>query len=96
MHYFRSNTEIIVHDIPQRKHLVKLPGAHKGKVTGMCWSDGDKLLSCGVDRTVKLWDTRTLSDADGEMEVDAGPSEVSTYFVNMNKLSEHINRVDNH
>ena len=62
----------------------------------MCWSDGDKLLSCGVDRTVKLWDTRTLSDANGEMEVDAGPSEVSTYFVNMNKLSEHRNRVDSH
>ena len=49
-----------------------------------------------MDRTVKLWDTRTLSDADGEMEVDAGPSEVSTYFINMNKLSEHINRVDSH
>ena len=49
-----------------------------------------------MDRTVKLWDTRTLSDADGEMEVDAGPSEVSGYFKNLNKLSEHGNRVDNH
>ncbi|KAI5115053.1 hypothetical protein M0805_005214, partial [Coniferiporia weirii] len=67
--------EIIVHDVPQRKHLLRLSGAHKGKVSGLCWSEGDRLLSCGVDRNVKLWDTRTSSDADGDMDVDAGPSE---------------------
>ncbi|KAL5478492.1 SOF1 [Sanghuangporus weigelae] len=67
--------EIIVHDVPLRRHLLRLPGAHKGKVSGLCWAEGDRLLSCGVDRNVKLWDTRTLSDADGDMDVDAGPSE---------------------
>lgn len=68
--------DIVVHDVPQRSHLLKVPSAHKGKVSGLCWAEGDKLLSCGVDRTVKLWDTRTSSDANGNMEVDAGPSEV--------------------
>ena len=69
--------DIIVHDVPQRRHLLHLSGAHKGKVSGLCWAEGDRLLSCGVDRNVKLWDTRTVSDADGSMDVDAGPSEVS-------------------
>ena len=68
--------EVIVHDVPLRRHLLRLPGAHKGKVSDLCWAEGDRLLSCGVDRNVKLWDTRTLSDADGDMDVDAGPSEV--------------------
>ena len=67
---------IIVHDIPERKRLVQISDAHKGKVSGLCWAEGDRLLSCGVDRNVKLWDTRTLSDANGDMDVDAGPSEV--------------------
>ena len=70
-----------MHDIPQRKSLLKLPGAHKGKVSGLCWSDGDRLLSCGVDRTVKLWDTRTMSDANGDMDVEAGPSQVRIEYV---------------
>ena len=68
--------EIIVHDVPQRRQLLKLPSAHKGKVSGLCWSSGDLLLSCGVDRNVKLWDTQTLSDADGDIEMEAGPSQV--------------------
>ncbi|THG99914.1 hypothetical protein EW145_g7169 [Phellinidium pouzarii] len=67
--------DIIVHDVPQRQHLLRLSGAHKGKVSGLCWADGDRLLSCGVDRNVKLWDTRTSSDANRDMDVDSGPSE---------------------
>ena len=49
---------MIIHDVPQRSQLLRLTGAHKGKVTGLCWSKGDRLLSCGMDRTVKMWDTR--------------------------------------
>ncbi|KAF8153074.1 WD40-repeat-containing domain protein [Crassisporium funariophilum] len=46
---------LIVHNLATRKQVVKLPQAHKGKVSGLCFSDGDRLLSCGVDRNVKLW-----------------------------------------
>ena len=34
---------------------MKLPQAHKGKISGLCFADGNKLLSCGVDRNIKLW-----------------------------------------
>lgn len=46
---------IIVHDIAQRIRLKHIPHAHKQKVSGICFT-GVRLLSCGVDRTVKLWD----------------------------------------
>ena len=45
-------------------------GAHKGFVRGLSWSaDGSRLLSCGDDKTVKLWSVRAASDgADGAAE----------------------------
>ncbi|KAF4613062.1 hypothetical protein D9613_011063 [Agrocybe pediades] len=47
---------IILHDLVTRKPIAKLPQAHKGKVSGLCFSpDGERVLSCGVDRNVKLW-----------------------------------------
>ncbi|KAF9045544.1 WD40 repeat-like protein [Panaeolus papilionaceus] len=48
---------IILHNLSTRNHIMKIPQAHKGKVSGLCFSetDGGKLLSCGVDRNVKLW-----------------------------------------
>jgi WD40 repeat protein len=47
-----------------------VPEAHKGKITGLCFADEDRLLSCGVDRNIKLWDTRPVD------ENGAGPSKV--------------------
>lgn len=61
--------EIILHDLPQHRHLLKIPGAHRRSATGICFAGPSRLLSCGVDQTVKLWDVQTSSDADG-MEVD--------------------------
>ena len=49
---------------------MRVNDAHKGKVSGVCFSDEHRLLSCGVDRNVKLWDTREVD------ENGAGPSEV--------------------
>ncbi|KIP10773.1 hypothetical protein PHLGIDRAFT_33686 [Phlebiopsis gigantea 11061_1 CR5-6] len=63
---------LIVHDIAQRTHLMRVNDAHKGKVSGVCFSDEHRLLSCGVDRNVKLWDTREVD------ENGAGPSESRT------------------
>lgn len=43
--------------------------AHKGKISGVCFADENRLLTAGVDRNIKLWDTRV--DENG-----AGPSGV--------------------
>ncbi|KAG5635787.1 hypothetical protein H0H81_010130 [Sphagnurus paluster] len=50
---------IILHNLSTRNKLVKLPQAHKGKVSGLCFAEGDRLLSCGVDRNIKLWSIRS-------------------------------------
>ncbi|KAF8576049.1 WD40 repeat-like protein, partial [Ramaria rubella] len=62
--------EIILHDLPQRRHLLRVQ-AHKGMLTGLCFAGEDKLLSCGHDRTVKLWGVEPASFSGDE----AGPSE---------------------
>jgi len=54
---------IILHNLSQRSQLAHIQGAHKGKVSGLCFTGGDRLLSCGVDRNVKLWDVDSNSDA---------------------------------
>ncbi|KAG6866594.1 hypothetical protein C0991_002082 [Blastosporella zonata] len=46
---------IILHNLSTRNKLLNLQQAHKGKVTGLCFAEGDRLLSCGVDRNIKLW-----------------------------------------
>ncbi|KAG6908975.1 hypothetical protein DXG01_002583 [Tephrocybe rancida] len=48
---------IILHNLSTRNKLLNLPQAHKGKVSGLCFAEGDRLLSCGVDRNIKLWST---------------------------------------
>lgn len=65
--------EIVVHDVGRRAHVARAPNAHKGKVSGLCWADQTRVLSCGVDNNVKMWDMRPLvDDVDG---TGAGPSE---------------------
>ena len=59
-----------MHDLSQRTAILTIEEAHKGKISGVCFADEHRLLSCGVDRNVKLWDTR------GADEDSAGPSEV--------------------
>ena len=50
--------------------------AHKGKISGVCFADEHRLLTCGVDRNIKLWDSREMD------ENGAGPSEVCDYSFN--------------
>lgn len=69
-----STTGLIVHDIARRTHSMNVSDAHKGKISGVCFADEHRLLSCGVDRNVKLWDTREVD------ENGAGPSEVRVFF----------------
>lgn len=58
---------LIMHNLSSRKQILNIPQAHKGKISGICFSPdgGERLLTCGVDRNVKLW------AVGGE---DAGPS----------------------
>ncbi|KAJ3498297.1 hypothetical protein NLJ89_g10236 [Agrocybe chaxingu] len=48
---------IVMHNLSTRKQIFNISQAHKGKVSGLCFSpgQGERLLSCGVDRNVKLW-----------------------------------------
>ena len=52
--------------------------AHKGMLTGLCFADERKILSCGHDRTVKMWAVEPSSSSE-----DAGPSEVGSIFIMM-------------
>ncbi|KAF9224857.1 WD40 repeat-like protein [Gyrodon lividus] len=53
---------VIVHNIAEQKHSHRIQGAHQGKVSGLCFADGDRLLSCGVDCNIKLWDVSSQKD----------------------------------
>lgn len=50
---------LIVHNISTRSYILNLPQAHKGKLSGITFADDSRILSCGVDRTVKLWNIRS-------------------------------------
>ena len=59
-----------MHDLSLQQSTMNIEAAHKGKISGVCFADENRLLSCGVDRNIKLWDTRE------EDENGAGPSQV--------------------
>jgi DDB1- and CUL4-associated factor 13 len=65
--------EIILHNIARRVLVAKIPGAHKGKLSGLCWADQNKILSRGVDQTIKMWDLHSTPETSSP---GAGPSEV--------------------
>ncbi|KAF7377706.1 DDB1-and CUL4-associated factor 13 [Mycena sanguinolenta] len=46
---------VIVHHLARRSQLLHAPQAHKGKVSGVCFSREGRLFTCGVDRNIKLW-----------------------------------------
>lgn len=63
-------TGIILRNLSQRSQIATIQNAHKGKVSGLCFAGADRLLSCGVDRNIKMWDA-SANDQDSE---GAGPS----------------------
>ncbi|KAN0120460.1 WD40 repeat-like protein [Russula decolorans] len=83
--------EIILHNAGRRTHLTKIAGAHQGKISGLCWADDHRVLSCGVDRNIKMWDVRAeaLSDSSG-----AGPSQPKPLAVFPGKGTLHS--IDHH
>ncbi|KAF8329686.1 WD40 repeat-like protein [Cantharellus anzutake] len=65
-----ADGEIILHDLPQRRHLMRLPHAHERSITGICFAGPDRLLSCGADQLVKLWDLKVTTDGDDALVLD--------------------------
>ncbi|CAL1710018.1 unnamed protein product [Somion occarium] len=64
-------------------------GGMIGKISGVCFADEDRLLTCGVDRNVKLWDTREVD------ENGAGPSDVRKPL-NVFPGKSAFNSIDHH
>ncbi len=62
---------------------MKIADAHKGKISGVCWSpsEEDRLLSCGSDMSVKIWDTANRTEGSGDVNMEAGPSQVCSIAV---------------
>ncbi|KAG9308265.1 WD40 repeat-like protein [Chiua virens] len=75
---------VIVHNIAEKKQVHQIQGAHKGKVSGLCFADRDRLLSCGVDCDIKLW--------------DASPQEQTSQQKPLNVFSgkSPLNSIDHH
>ena len=67
---------LIIHDVSRRRKVFQVEQAHKGKVSGVCFGQQDRLLSCGVDRNIKLWSSGSEDD-----ESEAGPSQACLPFV---------------
>jgi WD repeat and SOF domain-containing protein 1 len=49
--------------------------AHRNMVRGLCWNHERKLLSCGTDQTIKIWDPYT-----GTGEKNSQPTAVATWL----------------
>ncbi|TFK29443.1 snoRNA binding protein [Coprinopsis marcescibilis] len=75
---------ILLHNLHTRSQELNLPQAHKGKVSGLCFSDpkGSRLLSCGVDKTVKMW---KMSVGDGNDD----PMAVFPWKTSFNSIDHH-------
>jgi WD40 repeat protein len=59
-----------VWDLRQGRLLVTLSG-HNGGVTSLAWTpDGTRLVSSSTDRTVRVWDSRSVYNHDAEMLLD--------------------------
>ncbi|KAL0214706.1 hypothetical protein P9112_006890 [Eukaryota sp. TZLM1-RC] len=66
--------------------------AHKGIVSHLVWDIADRIISCGHDQTIKLWDPRTCAHMDTHYG-HQGPVhslDILSYRKDTNQLSESI------
>lgn len=59
-------SEILVHSLSRRKVIQNIHGAHRGKVSGLCMAQGDRMLSASHDRSIKLWRLKLPNMDDGD------------------------------
>ncbi|KAI0297021.1 WD40 repeat-like protein [Multifurca ochricompacta] len=83
--------EVTLHNAGRRKHLAKITGAHQGKVSGLCWADENRILSCGVDRNIKMWNVSQEAPLDSS---EPGPSQPKPLVVFPGKGTLHS--IDHH
>ncbi|CDZ97903.1 Sof1-like rRNA processing protein (contains WD40 repeats) [Phaffia rhodozyma] len=73
--------EIILHSLSGRKPIVRIPDAHRGQVTGLCFSADNnvaerRLISCGRDQTIKIWSSPSLTQTGISEEQPAASSSI--------------------
>ncbi|PVG03717.1 WD40 repeat-like protein [Serendipita vermifera] len=78
---------IVIYSLSRRSQLQTIYGAHKGKVAGICMAQGDRLLSAGHDRTVKLWELSLPRTDDGE---DSDDIEAGSFIRGRGKLDVDV------
>ena len=62
--------EIRVWNLRTRTTIGNVPNAHDGFIRGLtCNSDGDKFLSCGDDKLIKIWRMPTDIDRDRSEQI---------------------------
>ncbi|KAJ3566793.1 hypothetical protein NP233_g6782 [Leucocoprinus birnbaumii] len=82
-----GSTDVIMHNLSTRQVTKKIPQAHKGKITGLSYASADRLLSCGVDRTIKMWcigEENSESVLVGDFKVDY--LAIRTHFASFDRL----------
>jgi hypothetical protein len=77
--------DIIVHNAGRRTHVANVTCAHQGKISGLCWADDHRVLSCGVDRNIKMWDMCLEVPSDS---LGAGPSQVRSILFCLGAFAE--------
>ncbi|KAJ3516632.1 hypothetical protein NMY22_g14160 [Coprinellus aureogranulatus] len=82
---------LILHNLHTRSELLKIPQAHKGKISGLCFADtkGNRLLSCGVDRHVRLWRVGNGDGEDDPMANSQQPLHVFPWKTSFNSIDHH-------
>ncbi|KAI0271838.1 WD40 repeat-like protein [Russula aff. rugulosa BPL654] len=79
------------HVVQTPSQISRVQAGMDGKISGLCWADDHRLLSCGVDKNIKMWDVRaeTFLDSSG-----AGPSQPKPLAVFPGKGTLHS--IDHH
>ena len=62
-----------VWDLPSREEIWQTQ-AHENLVKGICWTDDKKFLSCGSDRSIKMYDPYNTASGSAPLATWLGPN----------------------
>lgn len=63
----------LLHNIAEQKQIYRVRDAHKGKISGLCFSEGNRIISCGIDANIKIWDTSPQEEVSHPTPLTAFP-----------------------